>query len=77
MNEVGKKGPVGNADFEAACKEELKRQERNESKLIQDMENYKEWYHQALDEKVELNAKIKMLEEVVKAQAAYIASIKK
>lgn len=71
MNEVGKKSPNVNADFEEFYNEESEKQ----AKLIQDMENYREWYHKAVTEKIELNAKIEMLEKVVKSQAAYIASI--
>lgn len=72
MNEVGKKSHVVNTN-----NEELDNQEQRESKLIQELENYKELYFEALDERVKLNAKIKMLEEAVKSQAAYIASIEK
>lgn len=71
MNEVGKKSPNVNADFEEFYNEESEKQ----AKLIQDMENYRGWYHKAVTEKIELNAKIEMLEKVVKSQAAYIASI--
>ena len=73
MNEVGKKSPNVNADFEEFYNEESEKQ----AKLIQDMENYREWYHKAVTEKIELNAKIEMLEKVVKSQAAYIASVQK
>jgi hypothetical protein len=72
MNEVGKKSHVVNTN-----NEELENQEQRESKLIQELENYKELYLEALDERVKLNAKIKMLEEAVKSQAAYIASVEK
>lgn len=72
MNEVGKKSHVVNTN-----NEELENQEQRESKLIQELENYKELYLEALDERVKLNAKIKMLEEAVKSQAAYIASVQK
>ena len=73
MNEVGKKSPNVNADFEEFYNEESEKQ----AKLIQDMENYREWYHKAATENIELNAKIEMLEKVVKSQAAYIASVQK
>lgn len=73
MNEVGKKSPDVNADFEEFYNEESEKQ----AKLIQDMENYREWYHKAVTENIELNAKIEMLEKVVKSQAAYIASVQK
>lgn len=73
MNEVGKKSPNVNADFEEFYNEESEKQ----AKLIQDMENYREWYHKAVTENIELNAKIEMLEKVVKSQAAYIASAQK
>lgn len=73
MNEVGKKSPNVNADFEEFYNEESEKQ----AKLIQDMENYREWYHKAVTENIELNAKIEMLEKVVKSQAAYIASVQK
>lgn len=77
MNEVGKKSPDVNADFEEFYNEESEKQEQRESKLIQELENYKELYLEALDERVKLNAKIKMLEEAVKSQADYIASVEK
>lgn len=73
MNEVGKKSPNVNADFEEFYNEESEKQ----AKLIQDMENYREWYHKAVTENIELNAKIEILEKVVKSQAAYIASVQK
>lgn len=73
MNEVGKKSPDVNADFEEFYNEESEKQ----AKLIQDMENYREWYHKAVTENIELNAKIEMLEKVVQSQAAYIASVQK
>ena len=73
MNEVGKKSPNVNADFEEFYNEESEKQ----AKLIQDMENYREWYHKAVTENIEPNAKIEMLEKVVKSQAAYIASVQK
>lgn len=77
MNKEGKESTVVNNDFEQFYNEELKRQERREAELIKDMENYREWYHQAVTEKMELNAKIEMLEKVVKSQAAYIAFTEK
>ena len=73
MNEVGKKSPNVNADFEEFYNEESEKQ----AKLIQDMETYREWYHKAVTENIELNAKIEILEKVVKSQAAYIASVQK
>ena len=77
MNEVGKKSPDVNADFEEFYNEESEKQEQREARLIQDMENYREWYHKAVTENIELNAKIEMLEKVVKSQAAYITSVQK
>ena len=57
MNKEGKESTVVNNDFEQFYNEELKRQERREAELIKDMENYREWYHQAVTEKMELNRK--------------------
>lgn len=51
MNKEGKESTVVNNDFEQFYNEELKRQERREAELIKDMENYREWYHQAVTEK--------------------------
>lgn len=39
------------------------------------IEDYKKWYHEECNKKLDLEEEIKRLKEVIKIQATYIASI--
>lgn len=50
-------------------------EEKDNTQKERTIEDYKKWFNEECDENMKLKEELRRLKEVVKAQAAYIASI--